>query len=186
MAGGRATQDAVAGSGFGARGDAQGRASPAPRGSGFGARGGWWVAAQVPVLLGAFAIPLASGAGALGFSAAVQWTGFALTAVGGVFSLLGLVTLGDALTPFPHPRDGSRLREHGIYARMRHPIYSGLIVGSVGWALWWQSLWGLAYALVVLVFFDRKAAREERWLNAHYAGYAAYQRRVKRFFPGIY
>ena len=174
------------GSAFGARGDAQGRASPAPRGSAFGARGGWWVVAQVPVLFGALLIPLASGAGALGFTGPAQWLGFALTAAGGVVTLLGLVTLGDALSPFPRPRDGSTLKQHGIYKLVRHPVYSGVIIGSIGWALWWGSVAGVAYGVVVIAFFDRKAAREEAWLREHHAGYEAYARRVKKFLPGIY
>jgi protein-S-isoprenylcysteine O-methyltransferase Ste14 len=140
----------------------------------------------MPVLFGAFLLPLSSGAGELGFVHAVQWAGFALTAGGGVVALLGLVTLGDALTPYPRPRDGAALKRHGIYRLIRHPIYGGLVLGSAGWALWWQSAWGLAYALAVFVFFDRKAAREEAWLRAHYSDYVDYQRRVKRFLPGIY
>lgn len=171
---------------FHARGDPQGRACEAPRGSAFGARGGWWVVAQVPVLLGALLLPLCSGAARLGFDSAMQWAGFALTAAGGVASLLGLVTLGDALSPYPRPRDGSTLKRHGIYKLVRHPIYSGLMLGSIGWALWWGSVAGVAYAVIVIAFFDRKAAREEAWLHEHHADYGAYARRVKKFLPGIY
>lgn len=152
----------------------------------FQARGGWWVVAQVPVLLGAFLLPLCTGAGTLGFANPMHWAGFALTAAGGVASLLGLVTLGDALSPFPRPRDGSTLKQHGIYKLVRHPIYSGLMLGSIGWALWWGSVAGVVYGAIVIVFFDRKAAREERWLREQHAGYAAYARRVKKFLPGIY
>ena len=36
------------------------------------------------------------------------------------------------------------------------------------------------------VFFDRKARREERWLRSRFPKYAAYERRVRRFIPGIY
>lgn len=152
----------------------------------FRARGGWWVAAQVPIMLGALLIPIWSGSGALGFSHLSQWLGASLTMLGGLAAIFGLVNLGDALTPYPHPRDGSALKQRGIYGWMRHPIYSGMMVGTVGWAIWWQSGPGLAYAAIVLLFFDRKAAREERWLRNHYPEYARYARSVKRFFPGIY
>jgi protein-S-isoprenylcysteine O-methyltransferase Ste14 len=152
----------------------------------FSARGGWWVLAQVPVLLGAFFLPLWTGVGVLAWDSAGQWVGFALTAAGGVVSLLGLVTLGDALSPYPRPRDGSALKQHGIYRLMRHPIYSGLMLGSIGWALWWGSVAGVAYGVIVIAFFDRKAAREESWLRDYHPGYAAYAQRVKKFLPGIY
>jgi protein-S-isoprenylcysteine O-methyltransferase Ste14 len=152
----------------------------------FSSRGGWWVVGQMPILLGAFLVPLWTGVGMLAWDSAGQWAGFTLTAAGGVVSLLGLITLGDALSPYPRPRDGSTLKQHGIYNFVRHPIYSGLMLGSVGWALWWGSPAGVAYGVIVIAFFDRKAAREENWLREHYAGYAAYARRVKKFLPGIY
>jgi protein-S-isoprenylcysteine O-methyltransferase Ste14 len=152
----------------------------------FGSRGGWWVVAQVPVLLGAFFLPLWTGVGMLAWDSAGQWAGFALTAAGGVVSLVGLVTLGDALSPYPRPRDCSSLKQHGIYKLVRHPIYCGLMLGSIGWALWWGSVAGVAYGVVVFAFFDRKSVREEIWLREHHAGYAAYARRVKKFLPGIY
>ena len=100
--------------------------------------------------------------------------------------MIGAMQLGSALTPLPHPRDGSRLREDGIYRYLRHPIYTGLIVASFGWALAWQSSWGLGYVVLVFLFFDRKAAREEQWLCSHYRGYDNYAIRVRRFFPGVY
>lgn len=142
--------------------------------------------AQVPVLLGAVLVP-SQTAGSFGaLSGPARMAGLAITVVGGIVALIGALQLGNALTPLPHPRDGARLREDGIYRYLRHPIYSGLIIGSFGWALAWQSGWGLGYAVLVFVFFDRKAAREERWLSARYPGYDDYARRVRRFFPGVY
>jgi protein-S-isoprenylcysteine O-methyltransferase Ste14 len=37
-----------------------------------------------------------------------------------------------------------------------------------------------------LVFFDLKARGEERWLAEKFPLYVEYQRRVKKFFPGVY
>ena len=46
---------------------------------------------------------------------------------------------------------------------------------------------GLAYAAVVALFFDRKAAHEEAWLEAKYRDdYVAYKKRVKKLLPWIY
>jgi len=144
------------------------------------------VLAQIPVLIGAVMVPreMAGSFGELAVPA--QVAGMAMTVAGGIIALAGALQLGTALTPLPHPRDGARLREDGIYRYMRHPIYSGLIIGSLGWALAWQSPWGLAYVLLVFLFFDRKAAREEGWLRAHYPAYADYSARVRKFFPVLY
>lgn len=61
--------------------------------------------------------------------------------------------------------------EAGAYSLVRHPIYSGLILAAFGWALLRGSPLGLIYGVVLLVFFDLKARREERWLAAKFAAY---------------
>lgn len=152
----------------------------------FAARGGWWVVAQAPVLLGAIVLPLAAGDGALWPQQWLQWFGVALVFVGFALTAGGLVALGDALTPFPRPRPDAALRTDGVYALVRHPVYSGLVFASLGWALWWSSGWGAAYTVVVFAFVDRKAAREEKWLSAKFPDYADYRYRTRKLIPLIY
>jgi protein-S-isoprenylcysteine O-methyltransferase Ste14 len=154
--------------------------------SGFAARGGWWVVAQVPLLAVAIALPLWTARTSGTPSHPAQWLGLALTAGGLLLALAGVLALGRALTPFPRPRESARLRTHGIYRWVRHPVYSGLLVGAFGWALAWLSVAGIAYAVALGVFFDRKARREERWLRERFPEYAEYERRVRRFIPGLY
>ncbi len=69
---------------------------------------------------------------------------------------------------------------------MRHPIYSGLIIGAAGWALINVSVITLVYALGLFVFFDAKSRREERMLAAKFPAYAAYQQRVRKLMPFVY
>jgi len=76
--------------------------------------------------------------------------------------------------------------ESGPYRVVRHPIYSGLIVGAFGWALMNTSLLTLVYAAILLAFFDVKSRREERWLARKFPDYAAYQARVAKLIPLIY
>ena len=80
----------------------------------------------------------------------------------------------------------ARLRQSGIYAWVRHPIYGGLVLASLGWSLSWLSLPGLLFSVVVLLFFDRKGAFEERLLRARFPEYAGYARRVRKLLPWIY
>ncbi len=152
----------------------------------FTARGGWWVVAQIPVLIAAVAMPVVTGRGTFWPQHASQWLGVALAALGLTITIAGLVTLGRALTPFPRPRSDGALRTHGVYGLVRHPVYSGLIIATVGWSVWWLSAVGAAYTLLVLVFFDRKSAREERWLGERYPDYTRYRARVRKLIPGIY
>ena len=160
--------------------------SPTDGNTSFTARGGWWVVLQIPVLIAALALPIFTGRGTLWPQHVSQWLGVALVALGLAITVAGLVTLGRTLTPFPRPRPDGVLRTHGVYALVRHPIYSGLIIATFGWSVWWLSAVGAAYTLLVLVFFDRKSAREERWLSERYPDYARYQSRVRKLIPGVY
>lgn len=152
----------------------------------FTARGGWWVALQVPVLIGAAAVPVVAGSGALWPQQWLQGLGVAIAVLGVALTAAGLMSLGNALTPFPRPRSNASLRTNGVYARVRHPIYGGLVVASLGWALWWLSAWGVAYVVLVFIFFDRKATREEVWLRAKFPGYIEYRHRARKLIPLIY
>jgi protein-S-isoprenylcysteine O-methyltransferase Ste14 len=69
---------------------------------------------------------------------------------------------------------------------VRHPIYTGLILGTLGWSLWRSSLLGVGLAVLLLVFFDLKSRREERWLTEAYPGYPEYRRRVRKLIPFAY
>jgi protein-S-isoprenylcysteine O-methyltransferase Ste14 len=69
---------------------------------------------------------------------------------------------------------------------MRHPMYTSVMLVSLGWALWWLCEIGVLYVLGLGFFFDRKAAYEERWLRQKYSEYADYAREVKKFIPGLY
>ena len=153
---------------------------------GFTARGGWWVLAQVPVMLGALVAPLVWGAGSFDGANAIQLAGAALTALGFLLAIAGLVALGSALTPFPRPLASGRLRQSGAYAWVRHPIYGGLVLASLGWSLAWMSLPGLLCSGGVALFFDRKGAFEERLLRARFPEYAGYAQRVRKLLPRIY
>ena len=116
----------------------------------------------------------------------VAWAGALLAALGLLVTLLGFAALGRALTPFPRPRDDATLRQDGIYAWMRHPIYGGIVLAGLGWALAWQSWPGVAAAAMLFAFFDRKSAYEERLLRQRFPDYAEYARRVRKLLPGIY
>lgn len=152
-----------------------------------GPKGEGWVALQVAVLG-------ATGLAGLAGLAAPTWGGWmrllttvigvALMAMGFRQALRGIRDLGPNLTPVPHPTETARLVEHGIYGRVRHPIYGGLILGSAGWALATASLPALALVPVVIGFFTLKSTVEERWLAERFPGYAAYRSRTRRFLSG--
>lgn len=152
-------------------------------GNGFAARGGWWVVAQVPMLAVAAVLPpWAAGS----WPMPVRVSGWVLLALGVLVSAAAALSLGRSLTPFPRPLADGQFCARGLYRHVRHPIYTGVLVASLGWTLAWQSLAGLLFLPLLFVFFDRKARREERWLAERYPDYGRYCRHARRFFPGIY
>lgn len=151
-----------------------------------GPRGEGWLLIQGFILL---AIALAGTRGPAWEGAARIATtvfGGALLLAGGLLAARGVVDLRESLTALPHPREDGQLIERGAYRLVRHPIYGGLVLGSVGWGLVVASPAALVGALLLLVFFDLKSRREEAWLLDRYPAYAAYQARTRRMVPFVF
>jgi protein-S-isoprenylcysteine O-methyltransferase Ste14 len=154
-----------------------------------GRRGEWYVLGQVGlfllVMFGPRTMPgLQTWPGAIGSLA--SGVGTVLVAAGLLWVVAGAARLGANLTALPHPKDSGRLIHSGAYALVRHPMYCGAIWVSVGMALQTQGILTLGYAILLAVFLDVKASREERWLCAKYPDYASYRRRVRKLIPFVY
>jgi protein-S-isoprenylcysteine O-methyltransferase Ste14 len=75
---------------------------------------------------------------------------------------------------------------NGPYRAIRHPIYTGLILGMLGTALA-TTLFGLIVAAVLTGFFVYSAVREERFLTSQFPGeYPAYLRSTKMLIPFVF
>ena len=146
-------------------------------------RGGKWVIAQsVLFLTYAFIPPFHL----LFPPTAVRFAGLALLTFGAFLLLPSVPHLGRNLTPYPKPKRSGTLVTRGVYRFIRHPMYSGLFFLLGGYALWDGHAGRLGTALVLAVFFDRKARTEERLLGEAFPRYAEYSRRTKKFIPWIY
>jgi protein-S-isoprenylcysteine O-methyltransferase Ste14 len=152
-------------------------------------RGEWYVAVQL-VLFALIAAAPAVWGGQVDLPG--QWAGVVSAfgvfcmAAGGMGGMIGVLQLGDNLSVFPRPKADGELIQNGMYVLVRHPIYCGVILGAVGWALYHLSPITLGLAGVLFVFFDIKSQREEAWLRQQFPAYAAYQQRVKKLIPFIY
>ena len=67
-----------------------------------------------------------------GASEIVGVFGVGLIALGSGVLLVSFIGLGNSLTALAIPKDNGTLVTHGIYSRVRHPIYFGLLVMSFG------------------------------------------------------
>lgn len=153
-------------------------------GHGFLARGGIWVTAQLLIMAAGAALgPLCASAHR---THAASRAGGALMALGAVFAVAGIVALGRHTSSFPRPSENTRLVRHGIYRRVRHPMYASLMMVALGWALLWMSWPALLAAIALIVLLDLKSRREERWMTGRFAEYAEYRRTSKRYVPGVF
>ncbi len=114
--------------------------------------------------------------------------------LGIVLALLGLAMIGLAILNHwqinralvhvsPEPNASVGLVQGGLYTRIRHPIYTGVMLAALGAALAHGHLVPLLIALGLCAFFTYKSTFEERWLMQVYPAYAAYRQRTGRFLP---
>jgi protein-S-isoprenylcysteine O-methyltransferase Ste14 len=64
----------------------------------------------------------------------------------------------------------------GVYARLRHPIYTGIAVVIFGFVLRGITRAGLIVGVVALVYLWFKSRYEEKLLAARYPEYEAYRK----------
>jgi len=111
--------------------------------------------------------------------------GVALVVLGAGIAFAAGAGLGRTLTPSPIPRDDGVLVTGGVYAVVRHPIYSGLLIIGAGLVVIGASALHVAAWLGLLSVFMLKSRLEERMLAGRYSSYAAYAARVGRLVPGV-
>ena len=143
---------------------------------------GWaFVAVQV-VLLG-LVLFLPTG-DAWERTSSVQAVGLGLNIAGLAIVALGALGLGRSLTPTPVPVEAGELKTGGLYSRMRHPIYTGVMLLAIGIAAASGSLLRALATLVLIAFFNMKARwEEERLVKKFGREYEEYSSQVNRFLP---
>jgi len=139
-----------------------------------------WVFVQAALFV-AYGVALAVSEGASW--GAWRWLGALLVAVGAWVGLAALRMHGRQLTPLPEPNPALGLLRNGVYAVIRHPMYTGLLLSAFGLAIVLQKPLAIAAAVALTAFFNFKAREEERRLLRCYPEYADYQRTTGRFLP---
>lgn len=120
-------------------------------------------------------------------TAATYWLGLALTLAGIAFAVWARVVLAGNWSGTVTVKADHELVHSGPYARIRHPIYSGLLVALLGTSVCiaqWRALLAVAMILVALL---RKLHLEERWLTETFGSrYTAYRDRTWALFPLLF
>ena len=86
-----------------------------------------------------------------------------------VVALASLGDLGsDSLSPFPAPPRGASLKTDGIYAQMRHPLYTGLLMVMAGLSIATNNADRLLLTAVLWYLLEIKSDKEEDFLTQEY------------------
>lgn len=116
----------------------------------------------------------------------IQWAGIVLTSLGAGIAIWARWTLGENWSARVTLKEEHQLIRSGPYRFVRHPIYTGMFVATVGTALVvgeWRAM--LAVALMFAAH-SRKALREEALLTTEFGDeYVSYRRSTGFLFPQL-
>jgi protein-S-isoprenylcysteine O-methyltransferase Ste14 len=108
----------------------------------------------------------------------IVWPGLGIV----IFSIF---KLGQSLTVSPIPTAKAELKTDGLYRWIRHPIYTGLMITTLGIALEAGSVSKLFFVAALMFLFDYKAKWEETLLIQRFPEYRSYMSTTGRFVPRL-
>jgi protein-S-isoprenylcysteine O-methyltransferase Ste14 len=116
----------------------------------------------------------------------IRWlTAGAIALAGFALNLAGIVAFRRAKTTVNpmRPENASSLVDSGVYRVSRNPMYAGLLVVLVAWAVFLSSAWALLGPVLFVFYMNRfQIEPEERVLSAMFgARYADYKAQVRRW-----
>jgi protein-S-isoprenylcysteine O-methyltransferase Ste14 len=115
------------------------------------------------------------------------WIAVAMVAVGILFAVWARVALGGNWSGAVTVKEGHELIDRGPYRRIRHPIYTGLLLSVLGTGLAAGRVYGLLAFVIALVAMVRKLRIEELYMAQEFGDrYAAYGQRSWALLPWIY
>jgi len=114
--------------------------------------------------------------------------GIALIILGVSIRYVSIRTLGKFFTAHLRVNEGRRLITDGIYRKLRHPSYFGMIFSFVGLPLAFCSLYGVLYMILIgipgILF---RINLEERFLVGEFGEeYVEYRKKSYKLIPFIY
>ncbi len=117
---------------------------------------------------------------------AVWVAGLAVTALGVGIGIWARLSLGTNWSGLVTLKDGHELVRKGLYRWIRHPIYTGILMGMIGTAMIKGHLRGWLGLAIVFAAFYFKARREERFLREEFGpGFEEHSRQTGMFLPKL-
>ena len=112
--------------------------------------------------------------------------GVVIYTLGLITAILGRIHLGKSWSDIETPRAAEErsVVAHGVYAYIRHPIYTGDLLLLIGLELALNS-WLVVGAVALIPIVFQRAVKEESLLSEQLSGYGEYIQRTKRFIPFV-
>jgi protein-S-isoprenylcysteine O-methyltransferase Ste14 len=118
---------------------------------------------------------------------AISYLGLALTIIGLGFAAWARFAIGRNWSRLITVQQDHQLLRTGPYAIVRHPIYLGFMLATLGTAIAHGDVAGLVATALVAISWGYKSRLEERFLIEQFgAEYEEYRRKVKGLIPGIW
>ena len=117
----------------------------------------------------------------------LQGAGFGLSLVGAVLVVVSQYQMGNSWRVGLNPRETTVLMTQGLFAVVRNPIFTGVLLADAGFFLMVpNTVSAVAFACVCLGLEMQVRWIEEPYLTRiHGARYISYAREVGRFAPGV-
>jgi len=118
----------------------------------------------------------------------LQVTGVFIFIVGAVIRWVAIVQLGKFFTVDVAKQPLHRIKDDGLYAYVRHPSYTGLVLEFLGFSLFFNS-WYPLFIINIPIFIAlvyRMRIEEAMLLNHFGQQYRDYMNSRKRLFPFIF
>ena len=119
----------------------------------------------------------------LGLSGLLPWLGIALLLAGGLLLILAARLFRARGTTVDPTRSPDTLVTDGLYRLSRNPMYLGMLLVLIGFALWRDSWLALLCPLAFFIYMNQVVIpREERRVESRFAEqFQAYRQRTRRW-----
>ncbi len=118
----------------------------------------------------------------------LEYIGIAIVIFGFIIRYTAIIQLKKAFTVDVAIAKNHQLKMDGLYKKLRHPSYLGLLLEFLGFSMLfnsWVSIFVINIPILIIMAY-RMHVEEKFLLEAFGDDYRNYMRKTKRILPGIY
>ena len=121
-------------------------------------------------------------------SVIVSYVGFVMYISAGMLVIVGRAQLGKFGSGELITEEDHKLYTEGVYRYIRNPMYSGSLIGVIGFGLVFRSIITLLFvSIIYFIVFKMRIDEEERLLTELFGEeFTAYKKKSKKLIPFIY